>query len=374
VLAPGIEEPGGLASNISLMRSVEIPATAHPPSPVEITVIMPIRNERPSIERAIDDVLGQVVDTRFEVLAIDGSSEDGTRQILDARSRDDRRLRVIANPAREISSALNIGLAAAAGRYWVRVDGHSRLPSDYVQRLVTHLRAGTCEAAGGVVRALGTSPFGCAAAVLHDSRFGIGNARHHYASETSYIDHLSHGMYRVDLSRAVGGFDENIRCNEDYEFDYRYRQGGGRIHFDPEVVFERQVRDSPGQLARQFHNYGYWKFVVLRQHPGSLRLRWLAPPILVASIIVGVVLSGTRGGRRFLALVSAPYLGAVALGSATAGRRIGARQVHRAAAAMVIMHVAWGSGVLRSAFRSGAREAVDRFSTGPVATATRSGR
>jgi glycosyltransferase involved in cell wall biosynthesis len=316
--------------------------------PVEITIVLPVRNERASIDASLDTALAQVIDAEFEVLAVDGDSEDGTRQILDARSTRDCRLRVINNAARGTPQALNIGLRAARGRYWVRLDGHSELPPDYVQRLVIHLRSGRTEAAGGVVKGLGAGSFGRAAAAVQDSRFGIGNARHHYATETSYIDHLSHGIYRVDRSRAIGGFDEALVRNQDYDFDYRYGQSGGRILLDPGVSFQRRVRDSPARLARQFHEYGYWKFVVLRRHPRSLHLRWLAPPALTASLSISIMFSWSRTGRRLLAAISSAYLGTVGAGAIAAGRRVGFRVVPQAALAMMTMHLAWGSGFLRS--------------------------
>jgi succinoglycan biosynthesis protein ExoA len=332
--------------------------------PVEITIIVPVRNERHTIDAALNSLLSQVVDAEFEVLAIDGASEDDTRQVLEARAQLDHRLRVIGNPARRTGHALNIGLAAARGTFWLRVDAHSELPEDYVQRLVGHLRSGRSEAAGGVVKGLGSSPFGKAAAALQDTRFGIGNSRHHYSTDSTYVDHLSHGMYRVDLSRAIGGFDEGLIRNEDFDFDYRYGLAGGRILLDCDAWFLRRVRDSPVRLASQFHQYGYWKYIVLRRHPRSLHLRWLAPPMLVAGLSTGLVFSRTPGGKRLLAAIGVPYLGVVAAGSAVAGLRVGRRHLPHAALAMVTMHVAWGSGFLRSALT----HAVRPGHTGPDVT------
>jgi len=320
--------------------------------PVEISVIMPVRNERQSVEAALDSVFSQIVDAGFEVLTIDGRSEDGTRQILDARSRKDHRLRVFDNPFRIAGSALNIGLAEAVGKFWVRVDSHSIMPDNYLQILVGHLRSGQSEAAGGIVKGYGVSPFGRATAALQDTRFGMGNASHHYATETAYVDHLSHGMYRLDLSREIGGFDGGLLRNQDYEFDYRFGLAGGRILLDHTASFHREVRESPTRLARQFYDYGYWKYIVLRRHPQSLHLRWLAPPLLVAGLGIGAAFCWTAIGRRLLAALGVSYLAVVGAGTTAAGRTLGARSLPHAALAMITMHVAWGSGFLRSAVTS----------------------
>jgi hypothetical protein len=255
---------------------------------------------------------------------------------------------VVDNPARRTPHALNAGLAAARGTYWMRLDGHSELPTDYVQVLVSHLRSGRAEAAAGVVQGLGHTPFGRAVAAVHDSRFGIGNARHHYAKEAVYVDHATHGIYHVDRSLAIGGFDESLVRNQDYDFDFRYRRTGARILVDPSVVVRRHVRETPVLLARQFHEYGFWKCVVLRRHPETFHLRWLAPPALAAGLGLGAVFSQHRAGRRLLVVIGAGYIPVVALGAITTGRRAGPRLVARAALAMKTMHLAWGSGFLRS--------------------------
>ena len=121
------------------------------------------------------------------------------------------------------------------------------------------------------------------------------------------------------------------------------------------VSFRRRVRDSPGGLGRQFHDYGYWKYIVLRRHPRSLHLRWLAPPALVAALGVGVGFAWTPPGRRFLGVVGTAYLGTVAAGSQGAGRRVGVRLVPHASVALVTMHLAWGTGFLHSALGRRAR-------------------
>jgi hypothetical protein len=155
-------------------------------------------------------------------------------------------------------------------------------------------------------------------------------------------------MYRVDRSRSIGGFDESLLRNEDYDFDARYRRAGGRILLEPRATFRRGVRETPTQLARQFHDYGYWKYIVLRRYPDSLHLRWLAPPVMVAAGIVTVPTALVTRRHRLLAVSLLPYVATVAAGTAAASRQLGGRLAPRAATAMVIIHWSWGFGFLRS--------------------------
>ena len=212
-----------------------------------VTVVMPIRNEVATVRAAIAGVLAQELAEPFEVVVADGMSDDGTRAILDDLARGEPRLRIVENPKRGTPQALNRAIAAAQGTLWVRVDGHSEIPRDYVARLVEHLRADRADAAGGVVRGSGRSPFARAAAAAHDSRFGIGNARHHHdqGNGPRPIDHITHGAYRLDLTREIDGFDESLVRNQDYDFDWRYREAGGRILLDPSITFTEPFARHP---------------------------------------------------------------------------------------------------------------------------------
>jgi succinoglycan biosynthesis protein ExoA len=316
-------------------------------------VIMPVRNERATIAAAIDSVLTQHTDRSLELVVADALSTDGTREYLDRRAADDERVRVVDNPDRTTPTGLNAALAAARGVYTVRVDGHSIAPPGFLHRLVAHLDEGRCEGAGGIVRAVGRSPFGRAVALAHGSKFGIGNAKHHYAATPQFIDHIAHGAYLTERLRAIGGFDPAFIRNQDYELDHRYRLAGGRLLLDPAVVFDWWVRDAPRALARQYFQYGYWRFRSLERHPESFSLRWMVPPGLVVALAIGAVASPFRTGRRFLAVTAAAY--GLGLSAATAGLRGSgdAPAVARLPLAFATMHLAWGAGFLASASARG---------------------
>jgi succinoglycan biosynthesis protein ExoA len=322
-----------------------------------LTIIMPVRNERRSIEAALDAALAQDLDRAFEVVVADGMSDDGTREVLERRARDDPRLRVIENPARRTPSGLNAALDAARGRFVIRLDGHTFAPPDYATRLLVHLEGGEWDAAGGIKRAVGSGPFGRAVAAAHSSPFGVGNARHHYASRPGPIDHIPHGAYDLALARRIGGFSEDLVRNQDYDFDRRFAVAGGRILFDPTISLDWQVRSTPRALASQYAQYGYWKFEVLRRHPRSLNVRWLAPPSLVAGLAASALVSPWRPARRALPALALSYGAFVLLGGCSAARRAGPASRGLTGAALATMQLAWGAGFLASAIERGCRSA-----------------
>jgi succinoglycan biosynthesis protein ExoA len=314
----------------------------------EVSIIMPVRNEAASLDATLASVCSQATDASIEVITVDDHSTDSSRSIIERWVAQDERVRLVGSPRRGIPQALNRGLEAAQGRYLVRVDGHSIVPPDYVQALLDHIRSGACEGAGGHKRAVGQGPFGRAVAAAHGSRFGIGNSEYHYLQRQALVDHIPFGAYVTERAHAIGGWDEGLRTNEDYDFDFRYRQAGGRLLFDPAIVIDWRVRETPARLAHQYYAYGRGKFTTLVRHPSSLHLRWLVPPMLVVSLAAGIPLSRTAPGRVFLAVVGGSYAAFLVVGAAILGSRVGTRLAPHAALALGIMHLSWGTGFLAS--------------------------
>jgi succinoglycan biosynthesis protein ExoA len=239
----------------------------------EVSIIMPVRNEASSLDATLVSVCSQATDASTEVIVVDDHSTDSTRSIIERWAAQDERVRLVINRSRGAANALNSGLEAARGRYIVRVDGHSNIPPDYVQALWDHMRSGACEGAGGQKHAVGEGAFGRAVAVAHGSRFGIGDSKYHYSQRQDLVDHIPFGAYVTERARAIGGWDEGLRPNEDYDFDFRYQKAGGRLLLDPTIVFDWRVRDTPARLAHQYYTYGRGKFKTLARHPSSLHLR-----------------------------------------------------------------------------------------------------
>jgi succinoglycan biosynthesis protein ExoA len=315
----------------------------------EVSIIMPVRNEAASLDAALASVCSQATEATIEVIVVDDHSTDSSRSIVERWIAQDEHVRLISSPRRGIPQALNIGLDAARGRYLVRVDGHSIIPPEYVQALLDHVRSDACEGAGGLKRAVGQGTFGRAVATAHGSRFGIGDSKYHFSQRQELVDHIPFGAYTTELARAIGGWDEELRTNEDFDFDFRYQQAGGRLLFDPAIVVDWHVRETPAKLAQQYYGYGRGKFMALVRNPSSLHLRWLAPPILVGSITAGILLSRTTAGRALLAVVGGSYALFLVAGSAVLGRRVGVRLAPSVALALSVMHFSWGTGFLASA-------------------------
>ncbi|MDQ3030214.1 MAG: glycosyltransferase family 2 protein, partial [Actinomycetota bacterium] len=150
------------------------------------------------------------------------------------------------------------------------------------------------------------------------------------------------GVFRRAALERVGGFDERLRRNQDYELNWRIRDSGGVVWFDPQLVVDYRPRSSLPALARQYREYGRYKRAVVRQHPRSLRARQLAAPAALIANASSLILA-TTGRRRFL-VVPGGYLLATAVASALAGNN--RQEVARLPLVFATMHHAWGWGFL----------------------------
>ena len=332
----------------------ETPPTTQPLKQVRprelnlVTVVIPARNEGRFIGPCIDSILSQD-GVSLQVLVVDGDSSDGTRDIVSGYAARDPRVRLLSGSGKSIPGSLNAGLAAARGRWLLRVDAHSTIPPGYIARMVEHLQSGEWGAVGGRKDGVGTSPTGSAIAAALSSMFGVGNSAYHHGTRVQTVDHVPFGAYPTSLVRSLGGWDERLTANEDFELDYRIRRDGHRILFDPSVAIAWRNRQTLGDLFGQYRRYGRGKARVAALHPRSLKPRHLASPALVASLVLAPILA--LWWPWVIALAVVPYTGAVLLASLFTARKVKGWASRMALpGAFVAMHVAWGVGFWEGLF------------------------
>lgn len=312
-----------------------------------VSILMPVYNEEHSVAAAVASVLRQTAQST-EVLVIDGRSEDATVEVVRALALEEPRIGLLDNPERNIPSALNVGLRHARGQFVARVDAHLTIDDRYLetglQVLAEHPDVAVV---GGCRVGVATTKTGQAVAVALSSPFGVGDSINHYATEPQQTDHASMGVYRVQALREVGGWDEQLRVNEDVDLDHRIIAVGHKIRYDPRMVMHWSVRENLRDFGRQYRRYGRGKAGMIRKNgPRAIRLRHLAPPGVVILLGAGGV-AAVAGRRRVAAALLAPYpIGICVAVAATESQDRTIDGSVRLAAAFATMHLAWGLGLL----------------------------
>lgn len=318
--------------------------------PPMVTVVVAALNEEQHIGACLEALAHQDYPTdRLEVVVADGGSTDGTRAMVRAVSVRDRRVRLIDNPRRIAASAFNAGIAAGRGEVVGIMSAHAVPARDYVSRAVEALRVTGADAVGGRIVRLARSPRQRAIAAATSSPFGVGNSRHNYADRAQLAETVFPGMWPRSVLDRVGPFDEELVRNQDDELSYRIRRAGGRIWYDPAIEVAYEPRDSIRAVFSQYRQYGFWRIRVLRKHPHALQARQLAPPLWVASLLLGLGGAATGSRPRLLLVPSlGAYLGLMVI---TLGRGQPPGETALRVAAAGAMHLGYGLGMLHGALR-----------------------
>lgn len=308
-----------------------------------VSVIVPARDEEESIGATLTALRRQDHPT-LQIIVVDGGSTDGTVAVVERHMAEDPRIELLPNPRGIIPAALNIALGAARGRWVVRMDAHSTVDAQYVAAAVARLREGRWGGVGGRKDGVGTTPAGVAIAAALGSRFGVGGSLYHYGTIEQPVDHIPFGAYPTELLRRLGGWDEGLVANEDFEFDYRLRRSGAALLFDPRLKISWKSRQTVRSLYRQYRRYGAGKLDVARLHPDSVRFRHLMPPLLVPYLVAAAVVAVRR--PRLGAALAAPYAAGLTVASVRTGRALDDPAARAyVPAAFLAMHVGWGVGV-----------------------------
>lgn len=311
--------------------------------PVLVSVLTPVLNESDGLEEVLRRFQEQAdPGGAIEFLFVDGRSTDDTRAKLERAAVQDPRIRMLDNPRRLTSSALNVALPEARGEFVARMDAHALYPPDYLRTGVERLRRGDAAAVSGPQVAVGRDPWSNRVAVALGTAMGIGGSNFRRAIDVeTETDSGFTGLWRRDTLVAHGGWDELAYPNEDTELASRIREAGGRLILVPAMAAEYTPRNSLGSLAKQYWRYGRGRGRTARMHPISIRKSHALSPGLVVIAVTSV--GPGRGLRRVARAGLLIYAAAVLVTTATVKPRRNALYV---ALVLPTMHLSWGAGYL----------------------------
>ncbi len=326
----------------SFDRSAQLPAD------VPVSIVLCVLDEERHIAAAIANALDQDHPGQLELVIALGPSRDRTDELVQAFAQQDPRVRWVRNPDPRGSTpaGLNAAVAATSHPVVIRIDGHALLPRDYVRIAVETMRETGADNVGGIMAAEGTTPFEQAVARAMTSKFGVGNASFHTGGDAGPADTVYLGVFRRTALDRVGGYDESFLRAQDWEMNLRIRRSGGLVWFQPKLRVSYRPRSNARALGRQYFHYGRWRRVVMRRHEGTVNVRYLAPPLALSGVVVGLVL--TAAGVWPAAILPGGYVLAVLSGSAIESPGLSWRAKACLPLALATMHMSWGAGFLSS--------------------------
>lgn len=254
---------------------------------LKLSVIVPVFNEEWFIEDCVESLLQQdFPQEEMELLLVDGASTDRTPELLAALAEQyPNMIRVLQNPKRIQSTAMNLGAKAARGTYLLRIDAHASYPKNYFSRCVALMEETGAQNVGCVCNTQGRTPKAQVIAMLMTSSFGVGGSAFR-TGKSGWVDTVPFGTFRRDYYESIGGFDERLVRSEDNEINYRIRKNGGKIYMTNEMAVTYYCRETVGALAKMAYANGKWNVIAAKLCPGSMSLKYFVPMAFVLSLIV----------------------------------------------------------------------------------------
>tara|TARA_Y200000002_G_scaffold55039_1_gene40411 strand:- start:1443 stop:2489 length:1047 start_codon:yes stop_codon:yes gene_type:complete len=258
-----------------------------------ISIIIPIRNEAKKIKSAINSCLNQknINIKKIEIIIADGSSTDGTSEILKLLSEENKCIKIVFNKDKYMPHGFNKALTIATGKYIMVMSGHSVLKNDYIFNSLKAMMENDAQCVSGSMDTIQENYLGKIIGISQSTIFGVGNSTFRINKDKGkYVDTGVFGFYKSKVFLQIGGMDEELIKNQDDEFNFRLTQNGGKIWFDPSIKSKYFSRNTLIKLFKQYFFYGFYKVRVFQKRGGLASIRQLIPPIFILSLLLTIVI------------------------------------------------------------------------------------
>jgi len=265
----------------------------------KVTLMIVVRNEREYIEKSLNSFLSQTYPENLtEILLIDGMSTDGTKEWLQDKVKELKNkgvdIKLFDNPGKILATGWNIGIRNASGDIVCRIDAHSEIYPDYIEKGVKTLLEMKNEkiiCAGGILEHIGDGIKGKAIANLLSSSFAVGNSpfrtdsnfRPKFSSP-KFTDTAVYGLYWKKVFEEVGYFDENLKRNQDIALHSKILERGYKFVTNPEMRIRYYVRNTIRKLLKKAYSDGYWVIFSKKAF-----LRHKIPMVFVLYLILAIL-------------------------------------------------------------------------------------
>lgn len=252
-----------------------------------VTVGIPVLNEEDHIERVVSGFLSSNYPNLVEVLIADGGSTDRTREIVQELSEKDSRVKLIDNPDKFQSFALNRMIEKAEGEIFLRADGHCLYKEDYLEKNIEVFLETGARNVGGAQRYVAENKVQSGIALAVKSFLGNGGAKYMKENYNGYADTVFLGCFWTKDLREIGGFNTKNVTNQDSELNLRLIENYGEsVYVSDQIKSWYYPRNSYRKLFKQYFRYGRGRFLTKVLHPKGSPVRGLAPFLFICFLML----------------------------------------------------------------------------------------
>ena len=258
---------------------------------IEISVVVPVRNEEDSVRALIEGLLAQTL-APHEIVFTDGGSVDATREIIAEFIERGAPVRLIREPDSMPGRARNVGVQHARCEWIAFTDAGTTPESDWLAALASKAGDGSkADVVYGSFAPIVDSLFKeCAAMAYLPPAVEIEGA-------FTSVKSIASALMRRKVWAAAGGFPEQLRSAEDLLFMQRIEAAGFRELRAPEAMVHWNIQATLWRTFKRFVTYsrnniraGLWRqwqatifvyyslLVIITVPVAFLGARWLVVP------------------------------------------------------------------------------------------------
>ncbi len=239
------------------------------------SIIIPCLNEELYIGKLLECLVAQTF-TDFEVVVVDGFSEDKTVEIVSRYIKNEKgiSIRIVEADKRGVSHQRNLGAQSATNNRLLFLDADVQVKENFLAQTIGEIDKRNLE--------LATVQFKPMSVRVEDKfMYSIGNS---YISLLQYIEPVSLGWCIFSTKKVhnlIGGFDEALSLAEDYNYVVKAAECGiklkvlkkgvvyisvrrlsdeGRLNFIKKAVLSEALRFMKGKVEKNKIPYEFGKF------------------------------------------------------------------------------------------------------------------
>jgi len=259
-----------------------------------VTIIVPCRNEEKFIAKCLDSVLQQnYPQEKIEVFAIDGQSEDKTREVIKKYTEKYNFIKLLDNPKKITPAGLNIGIINAKGEMIIIMGSHAKYEKKYISKCVNTIKEYGADNVGGVLKTRPSKNTLIAKTIARclSNIFGVGSSHFRKGlNKITEVDSLFGGCYRKKVFIKIGLFNEKLIRSQDMELSVRLKKAGGKILLNPEIVSYYYPKSTLKDFFKHNFTDGIWAIYPFKITGVPLKIRHMIPLFFILSLLTTLLL------------------------------------------------------------------------------------
>jgi succinoglycan biosynthesis protein ExoA len=318
-----------------------MPHTAAPKP--KVLVVIPCLNEEDHLEGLLHKLITTNFIKELRFVIVDGGSTDRTPQIAQALATSHTNVNYLQNPKRIQSAAINLAITTYGkdADYLIRIDAHADYPERYCETLLAEAQQTGADSVVVAMRTIGKEGFQRAVAAAQNSKLGNGGSAHRVIGKAGrWIDHGHHALMRIAAFRAIGGYDESFRHNEDAELDMRLQKMGYKIWLTGNTTQTYYPRTAPLDILKQYIGYGFGRASTILKHRSKMKIRQLLPVFVAPAALLACF-------APWASITALPFLAWAVICLAYGGWlavKAGDSVIATSGPAAMLMHFGWSLG------------------------------